>query len=193
MINGINLSIGNGEKVAIVGGSGAGKSTIARLLFRFYDPDSGSIKINGEDIRNCKLNQVRNEIGVVPQDCVLFNDTIYENIKYGNLNANQADIYKAAQAADLHDSIINMPHGYQTIVGERGTKLSGGEKQRLAIARCTLKNPKFVIYDEATSSLDSMTEKVGFICMYTVQWPTGYNISLYFSENNGIIDVGNKE
>ena len=162
VIKGLNLSIGQGEKVAVVGGSGSGKSTIARLLFRFYDPQSGSITINGEDLRNCRLSDIRDQIGVVPQDCVLFNNTIYENIRYGSLDASAEDIYRVAKAANLHESIMRMPDGYDTVVGERGTKLSGGEKQRLAIARCTLKNPNVVIYDEATSSLDSMTEKVLF-------------------------------
>jgi len=159
ILNGLNLSIAPGEKVAVVGGSGSGKSTIARLLFRFYDPKNGEIIVNNQNIKDASLSSVRSQIGVVPQDCVLFNDTIYENIRYGKLDATPEEIYGAAEAANLHESIKQMPDGYNTIVGERGTKLSGGEKQRLAIARCTLKNPNVVIYDEATSSLDSMTEQ----------------------------------
>ena len=183
-MKGLSLKIGSGEKVAIVGGSGAGKSTIARLMFRFYDPDSGQVTINGQDLRNCKISDIRSHIGVVPQDCVLFNDTIYENIRYGNLNATQSEIEIAAKAADLHDSIEQMADKYETIVGERGTKLSGGEKQRLAIARCTLKNPDVVIYDEATSSLDSMTEKV-VACSAAS--------SLFNSENNGSTDLSDEK
>jgi len=159
ILNGIDFTIRPGERVAIVGGSGSGKSTLAKLLFRFYDPQEGSLQVNGEDIRDFNLKSFRERIGVVPQDCVLFNDTIYNNIRYGDLNATEEQIIEAAKVADLHGSVEEMKHGYETIVGERGVKLSGGEKQRLAIARCFLKNPEIVIYDEATSSLDSLTEQ----------------------------------
>jgi len=159
ILNGIDFSIRPGERVAIVGGSGSGKSTLAKLLFRFYDPQEGSVQVNGEDIRDYNLKSFRERIGVVPQDCVLFNDTIYNNIRYGNLNATEEQIIEAAKVADLHRSVEEMNFGYDTIVGERGVKLSGGEKQRLAIARCFLKDPEIVIYDEATSSLDSLTEQ----------------------------------
>lgn len=160
ILDGLDFSIRPGERVAVVGGSGSGKSTLAKLLFRFYDPQQGAVLINGEDIRDFTLKSVRQKIGVVPQDCVLFNDTIYNNIRYGKLDASEEEIITAARVADLHRSIESMKYGYQTVVGERGTKLSGGEKQRLAIARCFLKDPKIVVYDEATSSLDSMTEQV---------------------------------
>nr|AAT47883.1 ABC transporter 7 [Oikopleura dioica] len=162
ILNGIDFSIRPGERVAIVGGSGSGKSTLAKLLFRFYDPQEGSVQVNGEDIRDYNLKSFRERIGVVPQDCVLFNDTIYNNIRYGNLNATEEQIIEAAKVADLHRSVEEMNFGYDTIVGERGVKLSGGEKQRLAIARCFLKDPEIVIYDEATSSLDSLTEQLSF-------------------------------
>ena len=148
-----------GHKVAVVGTSGAGKSTLARLLFRFYDVDSGSIQIDGQDIRDVTLESLRSSIGVVPQDTVLFNDTIYYNIAYGNPYADKDAIIDAAKRAHIHDFIVSLPEGYETMVGERGLKLSGGEKQRVAIARTILKNPKILIFDEATSALDSKTEK----------------------------------
>ena len=146
-------------KVAIVGPSGEGKSTILRLLYRFFDPKNGSISIDGHDIRDLKLDSLRKAIGVVPQDTVLFNDTIFYNINYGKLSATREEVIEAAKLAQIHHTILKMPHGYDTIVGERGLKLSGGEKQRISIARAILKDPKIVLWDEATSALDSHTEQ----------------------------------
>lgn len=148
-----------GKMVAIVGPSGAGKSTISRILFRFYDIQSGSVTIDGQDIRNVTQKSLREQIGVVPQDTVLFNDTIFYNIKYGRPNASEQDVYEAAKLAQIDEFIHSLPQGYQTMVGERGLKLSGGEKQRVAIARTILKAPPILILDEATSALDSHTEK----------------------------------
>ena len=159
IIKDISFEVPNGKKVALVGPTGAGKSTISRLLFRFYDPKQGDVYINNQNIKNISQQSLRKHIGVVPQDTVLFNDTIYYNISYGNPNANEEEIYNAAKSADIHNFIINLPDGYQTIVGERGLKLSGGEKQRVAIARAILKNPSIFFFDEATSALDSATEK----------------------------------
>ena len=159
IIKDISFEVPNGKKVALVGPTGAGKSTISRLLFRFYDPKQGDVYINNQNIKNISQQSLRKHIGVVPQDTVLFNDTIYYNISYGNPNANEEEIYNAAKSADIHNFIINLPDGYQTIVGERGLKLSGGEKQRVAIARAILKNPSIFFFDEATSALDSTTEK----------------------------------
>jgi ATP-binding cassette, subfamily B, heavy metal transporter len=147
-----------GATIAIVGPSGAGKSTIARLLFRFYDVDAGAIEIDGQDIRTVTQQSLRRAIGVVPQDTVLFNDTIYYNIAYGRPGAPRAEIEEAARHAHIHDFISGLPDGYQTMVGERGLKLSGGEKQRVAIARVILKAPKILVFDEATSALDTKTE-----------------------------------
>ena len=159
IIKDISFEVPNGKKVALVGPTGAGKSTISRLLFRFYDPKQGDVYINNQNIKDISQQSLRKHIGVVPQDTVLFNDTIYYNISYGNPNANEEEIYNAAKSADIHNFIINLPDGYQTIVGERGLKLSGGEKQRVAIARAILKNPSIFFFDEATSALDSTTEK----------------------------------
>jgi ATP-binding cassette subfamily B protein len=155
----INFKVSAGKKIAIVGSSGAGKSTISRLLFRFYDTTSGSIKIDGQDIRHITQSSLRQAIGIVPQDTVLFNDTIYYNIQYGNHDACADEVYKAAKHAKIHDFILSLPNGYDTLVGERGLKLSGGEKQRVAIARTILKKPSIFLFDEATSALDSHTEK----------------------------------
>ena len=159
ILKGITFKVPNGKKVAIVGPTGAGKSTISRLLFRFYDPISGEIKINNEDLKNINQESLRQKIGVVPQDTVLFNDTIYYNIAYGNPLASREDIINAAKVANIHNFIESIPDQYETLVGERGLKLSGGEKQRVAIARTILKNPSLFFFDEATSALDSSTEK----------------------------------
>ena len=159
VIKDISFDVPNGKKVAIVGPTGAGKSTISRLLFRFYDPTIGNIYINDENINSISQHSLRKIIGVVPQDTVLFNDTIHYNISYGDPKASEDDIINAAKNADIHDFVISLPDGYETIVGERGLKLSGGEKQRVAIARTFLKNPKILFFDEATSALDSTTEK----------------------------------
>ncbi|MDE0972854.1 MAG: ABC transporter ATP-binding protein/permease [Arenicellales bacterium] len=158
ILHGISFQVKAGEKVAIVGPTGAGKSTISRLLLRFYDPDSGRIAVDGLDLQEITQASLRDAIGVVPQDTVLFNDTIYYNIAYGDPSADEQHIYEAARTARIHDFISQLPSGYQTRVGERGLKLSGGEKQRVAIARAVLKNPTVFFFDEATSSLDSATE-----------------------------------
>ena len=159
IIKNISFTVPNGKKVAIVGPTGAGKSTISRLLFKFYDPKEGNIFINNTNINKISQNSLRKIIGVVPQDTVLFNDTIYYNIAYGNTGATKEEVISAAKNADIHDFITILPDGYETIVGERGLKLSGGEKQRVAIARTILKNPKIFFFDEATSALDTSTEK----------------------------------
>ena len=155
----VSFTVPAGKTVAIVGPSGAGKSTIARLMFRFYDVTGGHIKIDGQDIRQVTQQSVRAATGIVPQDTVLFNDTIYYNIAYGRPNATPSEIEEAARMASVHDFIVRMPDGYQTTVGERGLKLSGGEKQRVAIARTILKSPAILIFDEATSALDTRTER----------------------------------
>jgi len=143
-----------------VGATGSGKSTLARLLFRFYDAQSGRILIDGQDIRGVRQQSLRSAIGIVPQDTVLFNDTIEYNIAYGRPGAARDEVIAAARAAHIHDFVERLPDGYRTLVGERGLKLSGGEKQRVAIARTLLKRPAILIFDEATSALDSKTERV---------------------------------
>ncbi|MEL0103020.1 MAG: ABC transporter ATP-binding protein/permease [Gammaproteobacteria bacterium] len=159
IIKDISFHLEKGKSLAIVGPTGAGKSTISKLLFRFYDPNKGEILINNENIKDFKQDSLRKSIGIVPQDTVLFNDTIYYNISYGNPEASHDEIINAAKIAGIHDFIESIPDKYQTIVGERGLKLSGGEKQRVAIARTVLKNPSIFFFDEATSALDSSTEK----------------------------------
>ena len=159
IIKSISFTVPNGKKVAIVGPTGAGKSTISRLLFKFYNPKEGGIYINNMNIDKVSQESLRKIIGVVPQDTVLFNDTIYYNIVYGNTDATKEEVINAAKNSDIHNFISTLPDGYETIVGERGLKLSGGEKQRVAIARTILKNPKIFFFDEATSALDTSTEK----------------------------------
>jgi ATP-binding cassette, subfamily B, heavy metal transporter len=159
ILKGLSFTLKPGQRVAFVGPSGAGKSTIARLLFRFYDVTGGSVRIDGQDLRDVTQNSLHQQIGIVPQDTVLFNDTVYYNIAYGNPDAPRVDVEAAAKAARIHDFIISLPDGYNTTVGERGLKLSGGEKQRVGIARTLLKNPPILVLDEATSALDTQTEQ----------------------------------
>ena len=159
ILHGISLTIPAGKTVAVVGPSGSGKSTLARLLFRFYDVQQGAIRIDGHEIKQLTQDSVRRAIGIVPQDTVLFNDTVYYNIAYGQTSASKDQVEEAAKSARIHDFIASTPQGYETMVGERGLKLSGGEKQRVAIARTLLKNPSILIFDEATSALDSTNER----------------------------------
>lgn len=159
ILNDVNFTIAPGNKVAVVGPSGAGKSTLVRLLFRFYDVSQGQILIDDQNISNVTQTSLREQIGIVPQDTVLFNNSIYFNISYARPSASREEIFAAARTAHIHDFIESLPDAYDTLVGERGLKLSGGEKQRIAIARVILKNPKILIFDEATSALDSKSEK----------------------------------
>ena len=159
IIQNVSIEINSRETIAIVGPSGSGKSTLGRLLFRFYDAQQGSIKIDGQDIRDVTQESLHRSIGVVPHDTVLFNDTIYYNIAYGLDNVSRTEVEKAAKDAQIHDFILSLPDGYETTVGERGLKLSGGEKQRVGIARTLLKNPPILLLDEATSALDTETER----------------------------------
>ncbi len=159
ILHDVSFRVSPGATVAIVGSSGAGKSTVSRILFRFYDVASGSVKIDGQDIRDVQQASLRRAIGVVPQDTVLFNDTIYYNIAYGRPDASREEVEQAARVARIHDFIMTLPQGYEATVGERGLKLSGGEKQRVAIARTVLKNPRILLFDEATSALDTRTEQ----------------------------------
>ncbi|MFN4158461.1 MAG: ABCB family ABC transporter ATP-binding protein/permease [Gemmobacter sp.] len=159
ILKGVTIRVGPGERVALVGPSGSGKSTIGRLLFRFYDVTGGAIRIDGQDLRDVTQGSIHARVGVVPQDTVLFNDTVYYNIAYGRPEASRADVEAAARAAKIHDFIASLPEGYETKVGERGLKLSGGEKQRVGIARTLLKDPPILLLDEATSALDTQTER----------------------------------
>jgi ATP-binding cassette, subfamily B, heavy metal transporter len=159
ILHDLSFEIPAGKTVAVVGPSGAGKSTLARLLYRFYDVGTGRITIDGQDIRQVTQSSLRQAIGIVPQDTVLFNDTVQYNIAYGRPGAGPDEVHAAAKAAHIHDFISATPKGYDTMVGERGLKLSGGEKQRVAIARTLLKNPPLLIFDEATSALDSANER----------------------------------
>ena len=156
----VSLEIPAGKKLAVVGPSGSGKSTLSRLLFRFYDVDKGRISIDGQDISEVTQSSLRDVVGIVPQDTVLFNESIYHNIVYAKPDASEQEVYNAARLANIHDFIQQLPDGYATVVGERGLKLSGGEKQRVAIARVILKDPKILVFDEATSSLDSQSEQI---------------------------------
>ena len=158
ILKGVSITAKPGQTVAIVGSSGSGKSTIGRLLFRFYDVNSGSLQIDGQDLRDVTQTSLHEQVGVVPQDTVLFNDTVHYNIAYGRPTASDDEIFAVAKAAKIHDFILSLPDGYQTTVGERGLKLSGGEKQRVGIARTLLKNPPILLLDEATSALDTQTE-----------------------------------
>jgi subfamily B ATP-binding cassette protein MsbA len=160
VLNNINFSVNKGEVVALVGPSGGGKSTLVDLLPRFYDVTSGSIKFDGNDIRDLKIEDIRKFIGIVTQEIILFNDSIRNNICYGSSNFSEEKIYEAAKIANAHNFILEMPNGYDTEIGERGVKLSGGQRQRLAIARALLKNPEIMIFDEATSALDNESEKL---------------------------------
>jgi len=159
ILKNVSFTVPAGKTVALVGASGSGKSTVSRLLFRFYDAGSGRVLIDGQDIRQLTQSSIRQAIGMVPQDTVLFNDSIFYNIAYGRPNASPSDVENAAKLARIHDFIMALPDGYQSAVGERGLKLSGGEKQRVAIARTILKNPTIMVFDEATSALDSSTEQ----------------------------------
>ncbi|WP_438956420.1 ABCB family ABC transporter ATP-binding protein/permease [Cognatiyoonia sp.] len=159
ILKGVDIDVVPGRTVALVGSTGSGKSTIGRLLFRFYDVTDGSVTIDGQDIRDVTMESLHSQIGVVPQDTVLFNDTIFYNISYGRPDASRDEVIAAAKAAKIHDFVENLPKGYDTQVGERGLKLSGGEKQRVGIARTILKNPPILLLDEATSALDTETEQ----------------------------------
>ncbi|NOX08936.1 MAG: ABC transporter ATP-binding protein/permease [Gammaproteobacteria bacterium] len=185
----INFEIQTGHKVAIVGPSGSGKSTLSRLLFRFYDVSAGEILINKQDISKVRQESLRANIGIVPQDTLLFNDSLYYNIAYARVGASMEDVIEAACKANIHQFIESLPEGYDTVVGERGLKLSGGEKQRVAIARTILKNPKILIFDEATSNLDSQSEQV---ILKTLRQAAEHHTSLVIAHRlSTIIDADN--
>jgi subfamily B ATP-binding cassette protein MsbA len=156
----VDLKIAEGEILALVGPSGAGKSTLFNLIPRFYDPDAGTVCVDGHDIRDITVSNLREQVGIVPQETMLFGGTIYENIRYGKLDATEEEIIEAAKVANAHEFILELTNQYQTIVGERGIKLSGGQRQRVAIARAVLKNPRILLLDEATSSLDNESEQL---------------------------------
>ena len=160
IIHDLSFSVKPGQAIGLVGPSGAGKSTIASLLPRFYDCDSGTIRIDGTDIRDATLDSLRSQVGIVPQETILFNGTVYDNILYGRLDATKEEIIEAAKAANAHDFIMELPQGYDTMLGDRGVNISGGQRQRIAIARAILKNPRILILDEATSALDTESERL---------------------------------
>ena len=160
VLSNVSFEVKPGEMIAFVGPSGAGKSTVASLLPRFYDVTTGSITIDGEDIRKVTLNSLREQVGIVPQETVLFNGSVYDNILYGRLDATREEVEAAAKAANAHDFIMQLPKGYETMLGDRGMNISGGQRQRISIARAILKNPQILILDEATSALDTESERV---------------------------------
>ena len=160
IIHDLSFEVQPGQVVGLVGPSGAGKSTIASLLPRFYNCDEGTIQIDGTDIKQVTLDSLRNQVGIVPQETILFNGTVYDNILYGRLNATKEEIEAAAKAANAHDFIMELPQGYETMLGDRGVNISGGQRQRIAIARAILKNPRILILDEATSALDTESERL---------------------------------
>ena len=203
ILKNISLEVPAGKKIAIVGPSGAGKSTIGRLLFRFYNSDNGIILIDDQNIINCTQFSLHENIAVVPQDTVLFNESIFFNIQYANINSSKEDVIKAASLANIHHFIDSLPEKYNTVVGERGLKLSGGEKQRIAIARAVLKKPKIILFDEATSSLDSKSESKILSSMNTISknitsLVIAHRLStirdahhIYVINNGSIIESGN--
>uniref|UniRef100_A0AC34QV78 Uncharacterized protein n=1 Tax=Panagrolaimus sp. JU765 TaxID=591449 RepID=A0AC34QV78_9BILA len=192
ILKGLTLEIPTGKKVAIVGGSGSGKSTLVRLLYRLYDAQKGDITINGQLTRDVTLKSLRQAVSIVPQDSVLFHDTIFYNLLYGNTKATKEEVYNVAKMADIHDAVLRMPNGYNTMVGERGLKLSGGEKQRVAIARAILKNSDIIVYDEATSSLDALTEETIMNSLRTACKATIVDADIiYVLENGKVAESGN--
>jgi ATP-binding cassette subfamily B protein len=187
ILKGISFNINSGEKLAVVGESGSGKSTLVKLLFRFYDVTQGSIEIDGVDIKTFTQQSLRKHMGIVPQDTVLFNDTIFENIRYGNPKADDSEVWQAIKHAHLFDFIQDLPKKEHAIVGERGLKLSGGEKQRVAIARTILKRPPILIFDEATSSLDSGSEQAILKALHEIS--TGHTSLVIAHRLSTIVDA----